>query len=58
VCVATRELFFWNSAIWIITRSMMDYRTMHNLFTEKNFPIITFYTKADKPVKAVTRQLP
>jgi hypothetical protein len=58
MCFATRELFFWNSVIWITTRSIMDCRTTHNLFTEKNLPINSFYTKADKSVKAVTRHLP
>jgi hypothetical protein len=58
MCVATRELFFWNSIIWIATRSIGDCRTIYNLFTEKKLPIITFYTKADKPDKAASRHLP
>jgi hypothetical protein len=32
-------------------------KNFYCLFTKKNLPIITFYTKVDKPIKAVTRHL-
>jgi hypothetical protein len=37
---------------------MADYKATQNLLSQKNFPFYTFYTKGDKPVKAVIRYLP
>jgi hypothetical protein len=37
---------------------MVDYNAIQNFLTEKNLHLFTFYTEADKPVKAVIRHLP
>jgi hypothetical protein len=37
---------------------MVDYNAIQKFFIEKNLHFFTFYTKADKPVKAVIRHLP
>jgi hypothetical protein len=36
---------------------MVDYKAIQKFLTEKNLHVFTFYTKADKPVKAVIRYL-
>jgi hypothetical protein len=56
--VVTRE-FFRNTAsgIRITTKIMADYKTIQNLLSQKGLPFFTFYTKGDKPVKAVIRHL-
>jgi hypothetical protein len=36
----------------------VDYKTIQEFLTEKNFHFIIFYTKADKSVIAVTRHVP
>jgi hypothetical protein len=37
---------------------MADYKAKKNLLGQKDVPFFTFYTKEDKPVKAVIRHLP
>jgi hypothetical protein len=58
--VVTGEFFFRNtgSGTRITTKSMADYKTIQNLSRQKGLPFFTFYTKGDKPVKAVIRHLP
>jgi hypothetical protein len=36
---------------------MADYKTIQNLLSQKGLPFFTFYTKGDKPIKAVIRHL-
>jgi hypothetical protein len=56
----TGEFFFRNTASGtrITTKNMADYKATQNLLSQKNLPVFTFYTKGDKPVKAVIRHLP
>jgi hypothetical protein len=56
----TGEFFFRNTAsgTGITTESMADYKTIQNHLSQKCLPFFTFYTKEDKPVKAVIRHLP
>jgi hypothetical protein len=56
--VVTRE-FFQNTAsgIRITTKNMSEYKATQNLLSQKDLPLFTFYTKGDKPVKAVIRHL-
>jgi hypothetical protein len=56
----TGEFFLRNTATgtWITTKSMMDYNAIQKFLTEKNLHFFTFYTKADKPVKAIIRHFP
>jgi hypothetical protein len=56
--VVTRE-FFRNTASGtrITTKSMADCKTIQNLLSQKGLPFFAFYTKGDKPVKAVIRHL-
>jgi hypothetical protein len=58
--VVAREFFFRNTASGtpITTKSMGDYKTIQNLLSQKGLPFFTFYTKGNKPVKAVIRHLP
>jgi hypothetical protein len=42
----------------ITSKSMVDYNAIQEFRTEKNLHFFTFYTKADKPVKAFIRHLP
>jgi hypothetical protein len=58
--VVTGEFFFWNTAsgTQITTKSVADYETIQNLLSQKGLPFFSFYTKGDKPVKAVIRHLP
>jgi hypothetical protein len=42
----------------ITSNSMVDYNAIQEFRTEKNLHFFTFYTKADKPVKAIIRHLP
>jgi hypothetical protein len=53
--VVTGEFFFRNTASGtrIRTKSMTDYKTIQNLLSQKGLPFFTFYTKGNKPVKAV-----
>jgi hypothetical protein len=37
---------------------MTDYKATQNFLTQKGLPFFTFYSKGDKPVKAVIRHLP
>jgi hypothetical protein len=52
--------FFQNTASGtrITIKSMADYKTVQNLLSQKGLPFFTFYTRGDKPVKAVIRHLP
>jgi hypothetical protein len=58
--VVAAEFFFRNtvSGARITTKSMADYKTMQNLLSQKGLLFFTFYTKGDKPVKALIRHLP
>jgi hypothetical protein len=57
--VVTGEFFFRNTAFGtrITNKSMADYKIIQNLLSHKGLPFFTFYTKGDKPVKAVIRLL-
>jgi hypothetical protein len=52
--------FFHNTAtgIQITTKNMADYRLIQTSLANKGYPYFTFYTKAEKPIKAVVRHLP
>jgi hypothetical protein len=52
--------FFWNTATGtgVTTKSMVDYSAIQKFITKRNLHFITFYTKADKLVKAIIRHLP
>jgi hypothetical protein len=56
----TGEFFCLNTASGtrIATQSMADYKLVQNLLSQKGLPFLTFYTKGDRPVKAVIRNLP
>jgi hypothetical protein len=41
----------------ITTKNMVNYNTIQKFLTEENLRFFTFFTKADKPVKAVIRHL-
>jgi hypothetical protein len=58
--VVTGEFFFRNTASGtrITTKSMADKKTMQYLLSQKGLPFFTFYTKGEKPLKAVIRHLP
>jgi acyl-CoA synthetase (NDP forming) len=58
--VVTWEFFFLNTASGnrITTKSMAGYKTIQNLLSQKGLPFFTFYTKGNKPVKAVMKHLP
>jgi hypothetical protein len=51
---------FWNiaSGTQITTKNMVDYIATQNILSQKGLTFYIFYTKADKPVKAVSRHLP
>jgi hypothetical protein len=53
------EFFFRNNATGtrITAKGMVDYNAIQKLLTKENLHFFTFYTKADKPVKAVIRHL-
>jgi hypothetical protein len=55
--VVTGEFFFRITASGprITTKSMADYKNIQNLLNQKGLPFFTFYTKGDKPMKAVIR---
>jgi hypothetical protein len=42
----------------ITTKSVADYKAVRNHLSQKCVPFFSFYTKGDKPVKAVIRHLP
>jgi hypothetical protein len=57
--VVRGQFFFWNTATGTrITKSMVGYNAVQKFLIEKNVHFFTFYTKADKLVKAVIRHLP
>jgi hypothetical protein len=58
--VLSREFLFRKTATGtrVTTKSMMDYNATQNCLTMKNLHVFTFYTKADKTVKALIRHLP
>jgi hypothetical protein len=42
----------------VITRSMADFHFVKPLFDSQNLPYYSFFTKSEKPIKAVIRHLP
>jgi hypothetical protein len=56
----SREFFFRNTATktWTTTKRMVDYIAIQKILNEKYIHFFTFYTRADKPVTAITRHLP
>jgi hypothetical protein len=59
--VVRGEFFFFRNTAngtRITTKSMVDYNAIQKFLNEKNLHFFTFYTKADKPVNTITRQLP
>jgi hypothetical protein len=58
--VVTGEFFFRNTASGtrITTKSMAGYKVIQNLLSQKGLPFFTFYTRGEKPVKALIRHLP
>jgi hypothetical protein len=55
----TLEFFFRTtvSGTRVTIEIMADYKVIQNLSSQKGLPFVTFYTKGDKPVKAVIRYL-
>jgi hypothetical protein len=56
----TGEFFSRNTATGarITTESMAHYKAIQKFLSQKGLPFFTFYTKGDKPQKAVIRHLP
>jgi hypothetical protein len=59
--VVSAVFFFRNTATGtrVTAKSIVDYNAMQKFLTEKKSDrFLIFYTKADKPVKAVIRHMP
>jgi hypothetical protein len=58
--VVSGEFFFRNTETGtrITTKNLADYKTIQTLLSNQGLHYFTFYTKSDKPIKAVISHLP